>query len=364
MIPQPSPQPPDSATTRRSAPPVVSVVVSTYNRAGMLRGALASVLAQKPGSPPFEVLVVDNNSTDGTAAVIAEASARDERVRHLFEPRQGLSHARNAGIASALGRIVTFTDDDVRAEPDWIEAIVRAFDEAPDAAFVGGKVLPDWPGPPPAWLTREHWAPLALADYGERPIRVSLEHNICLVGANLSVRRDVFDKVGMFDAGLQRVRDGIGSCEDHEFQLRCLRGGTTGLYDPRIVIHADVQPNRLEREYHRRWHTGHGHFQAVMRDESLERSRLGTICGVPAHLYRQAAADLAGWAIGLVRRQPERAFAHELRWRFVQGFWRTRRRQRREMGMPSLAAELAQLARRVASPRARVSETAAIEARR
>jgi glycosyltransferase involved in cell wall biosynthesis len=340
------------------------VVVSTYNRADMLRGALASVLAQRPGSPPFEVLVVDNNSTDGTARVIEAARAGDDRVRPLFEARQGLSHARNAGIAAARGRIITFTDDDVRAKPTWIEAIVRAFDEAADVAFVGGKVLPDWPCVPPAWLTRDHWGPLALADYGDRPIRVSPDHPICLVGANLSVRREVFDRVGLFDAGLQRVRDGIGSCEDHDFQLRCLRGGVQGLYDPRIVIHADVQPNRLERDYHRRWHTGHGHFQAVMRDESLERSRLGTICGVPAHLYRQGARELAGWMVGVVRRQPERAFAHELRWRFVLGFWRMRRRQRRQGGMPSLPAELVELVRRAVSPRPRVSDAPAMEARR
>jgi glycosyltransferase involved in cell wall biosynthesis len=347
----------------RDPHPVVSVVVSTYNRADMLGGALASVLAQGASTPPFEVLVVDNNSTDGTAQIIREAAARDHRVRGLFEPRQGLSHARNAGIAAARGRIVTFTDDDVRAEADWIAAIVRAFEEWPDVAFVGGKVLPDWPTAPPPWLTRDHWAPLALADYGERQIRVSPDQAICLVGANLSVRRDVFDRVGLFEADLQRVKDGIGSCEDHEFQLRCHRAGVVGLYDPRIVIHADVQPNRLERDYHRRWHNGHGHFQAVMRDEHLEHSRLGTVWGVPAHLYRQAARELAGWALAVLRHQPERAFAHELRWRYFRGFWRTRRRQRRDAGMPSIVAELALLARRVLS-RPRASDAPAIGVRR
>jgi glycosyltransferase involved in cell wall biosynthesis len=344
--------------------PVVSVIVSTYNRADMLGDALASVLAQQPGSAPFEVVVVDNNSSDATAAIVREAAIRDSRVRALFEPCQGLSHARNAGIAAARGRILTFTDDDVRAEPDWIDAIVRAFDESPDAAFVGGKVLPDWPCVPPAWLTRAHWAPLALADYGEGRLDVSSDHAICLVGANLSVRRDVFDCVGAFAAGLQRVKDGIGSCEDHEFQLRCLRAGKRGVYDPRIVIHADVQPNRLTQEYHRRWHTGHGHFHAVMHDEGLERSRLGTVWGVPAHLYRQAAGDLVGWAAARIRRQPERAFAHELRWRFFHGFWRTRRAQRRETGMPSIRAEVATLLRRAMVPRAGTSDAPPAEARR
>jgi glycosyltransferase involved in cell wall biosynthesis len=339
-----------------SAPaPAVSVVISTYNRSVLLGGALESVLRQDTRwTPPFEVLVVDNNSTDGTRDVVDRVAARDPRVRYLFEPQQGLSHARNTGIAAARAPIVTFTDDDVRAEPGWVRAIARTFEEHPDADFAGGKVLPRWPCDPPAWLTREHWAPLALVDYGDAPLWVTSDRSICLVGANLSVRRAAFEAVGIFTPALQRVKGGTGSLEDHEFQLRLIRQGRCGIYDPRILVHAEVELHRLTRAYHRRWHYGHGHFHALLRAEYLERSRAGTLWGVPVHLYRQAVADGVAWMAASVRHGMDEAFRRETRLWFFAGFVITRRRQFREMPDASLwrevgAAVRALFARRRAS---------------
>jgi glucosyl-dolichyl phosphate glucuronosyltransferase len=319
----------DGAGPRAGADaPVVSVVICTYNRADLLPAAINDVLAQNdPQTPPFELLVVDNNSTDATRAVVERAGARDERVRYLREPQQGLSHARNAGIAAAGAPVIAFTDDDVRVGPDWLSTIMRTVLANPGVSVVGGKVLPVWPAPPPRWLTADHWGPLALVDYGEHPVRVDAGNPLCLVGANLAIVRRAFDLVGGFAADVQRVRDSVGSSEDHEFLLRLFGAGEFGIYDPRIVIHADVQPNRLERAYHRRWHTGHGHFHALMRPEYLERSDTGRLFDVPAHMYRSAARDGAGWALAKLRRDDADAFSREMRLRFFTGFFRTRRRQ-------------------------------------
>jgi glycosyltransferase involved in cell wall biosynthesis len=331
----------------------VSVVLCTYNRAALLGPALASLLAQA-GSPPFELLVVDNNSRDRTQDVIAAAAGGDPRVRPLFEARQGLSPARNTAIASARGPLVAFTDDDVRAEPDWVASMARAFTEHPGASMVGGRVLPDWPpSGPPSWLTPAHWAPLALVDYGDAMVRVSAERPLCLIGANMAFRREVFDTVGLFEPSLGRVGGGIGSLEDHDFLLRCYRAGLHGVFDPRIVIHADVQPDRLARAYHRRWHAGHGRFHAMMRSESMERSRAGSLGGVPAHLYRQALADVAGWMRAVVAGRESDAFARELKLRFFAGFARERLGQARSAGTPGLGDEIAHLARALASRLAR-----------
>jgi glucosyl-dolichyl phosphate glucuronosyltransferase len=309
-------------------PPSVSVVICTYNRADLLPAALEDVLAQNdPQTPAFELLVVDNNSTDSTRAVVERAEARDGRVRYLRETKQGLSHARNAGIAAACAPVIAFTDDDVRVGPDWLSTIMRTMREYPGVSVVGGKVLPVWPAPPPPWLTAEHWAPLALVDYGEQPVRVDAGNPLCLVGANLAIVRSAFDLVGTFAANVQRVRDTVGSSEDHEFLLRLFGAGGFGIYDPAIVIHANVQPDRLERGYHRRWHRGHGHFHAVMRPAYLERSNTGRLFDVPAHLYRTAVRDAVGWATAKLRRDDTAAFSREVRLRFFSGFFRTRRRQ-------------------------------------
>jgi hypothetical protein len=182
-------------------------------------------------------------------------------------------------------------------------------------------------------------------DYGVEPQRISADRPLCLIGANFAFRREVFERVGLFGTDFQRVRDGIGSLEDHEFLLRLFRADRHGMYDPRIRIHAEVQPNRLDRSYHRRWHTGHGRYFALLRAEDMEQSALGTVYGVPAHLYRQALADVIGWIGATARRQVARAFQHELRLRFFSGFFRGRRREFIGKG-GQVTAELARLVRR------------------
>ena len=124
----------------------VSVVICTYNRCDLLPPALESVVEQSAAGVGYEVIVVDNNSTDGTRRVVEAMIARrgHANLRYVFEGEQGLSHARNAGVRAARARVVAFTDDDVRAAPDWVASIKRAFDEHPEAAYVGGKVLPLW----------------------------------------------------------------------------------------------------------------------------------------------------------------------------------------------------------------------------
>jgi glycosyltransferase involved in cell wall biosynthesis len=307
--------------------PQLSVVMCTFNRADLLRGAVTSVLAQHADvTPPFELVVVDNNSTDGTREIVHQLASIDDRVRYTFEPQQGLSYARNAGIRNARASLVAFIDDDLLAEPDWIAALVRAFHEYPDVDIVGGRLLPVWPVAPPVWLTRDHWAPLALSDHGDEPIVVTVERPICLVGAG-ACRREVFDAVGTFATDFQRVRDGIGSLEDHDFMLRVLRTGRKALYDPRIRLSAAVQANRLDRAYHRRWHTGHGHFHALLRSEHIEQTRVGKLMGVPAHLYRQALSDGVRWLRATVAGDSSQAFLYEVRLRFFHGFFRTRVRE-------------------------------------
>ncbi len=147
------------------------------------------------------------------------------------------------------------TDDDVRVAKDWVVRIKRAFDEHPEVQYVGVRCC-RWGGCPRG----VHWAPLALVDYGDQAVYFNVAFPRCLVGANLSFRRTLFEEIGLFTPDFQRVKDHIGSTEDHEHQLRIWRAGKQGLYVPGIVVSADVQAERLTKAYHRRWHTGHGHY--------------------------------------------------------------------------------------------------------
>jgi glycosyltransferase involved in cell wall biosynthesis len=319
----------------------ISVIISTYNRCDMLPGALESVLAQQAEGVNYEVIIVDNNSSDKTREVVESFVARGEtNVRYVFEGKQGLSHARNAGVSNAQAPIIAFTDDDVRAARNWVVAIKRAFDEHPEVDFVGGKVLPQWVSAPPSWLTSTHWAPLALADYGEESIYVGAENPICLVGANVAFRREVFEQIGLFKPDLQRVKDGVGSLEDHEFLIRIWSTGRRGMYVPGIVMSAEVQDERMTKEYHRRWHTGHGHFYALMRAEDMEQGDT-RLFDVPAHLYRQALKNTTGWLKQSLRANDELAFEHETGLRFFFGFFRQRRKDLHATGSRNTAHEIA-----------------------
>jgi GT2 family glycosyltransferase len=300
----------------------ISVVISTYNRADRLPLALEA-LARQTGHVPHEIIVVDNNSTDETAALVQRAAASSGgRIRYLFEGRQGLSYGRNAGIAAARGNVIALTDDDVRVADDWLLQVEAGFRAHPDVDYIGGRVLPHWLAPPPGWLTQAHWAPLALQDYGTEPMMTGRERAICLVGANLAFRRHIFERVGLFTPSLGRIKDGIGSTEDHDMQLRLWRAGTHGLYLPTIVCVADVTPDRLQRSYHRRWHHGHGRHCAMMRLRELVPADLGpltepddlvTLFGSPGFVYVDLLRTAWLWLNAQVRRRDPLFYAHQFR---------------------------------------------------
>lgn len=301
--------------------PVVSIVLCTWNRATLLGDALAALVDQRD-APAHEVIVVDNGSSDATCEVARRSAARHAHVRCLTEPRRGLSHARNRGVAEACGGIVAFTDDDVRVPDSWVRAMAEAFDRYADAAYVGGPVEPEWTGPVPPWLTPRHWAPLGVQGHGSEPFRVDADRRVCLIGANLAFRRDALEAAGMFDVAVQRIGRGGGSTEDHELQQRVWAAGVFGMYVPDLRVRAIVGGERLRKAHHRRWHYSHGRHVARMRLPDIEASTQ-RILGVPGHLIRQAIVDAGALVADLANgRSP--AFERETRLCFAAGFVRER----------------------------------------
>jgi len=296
---------------------MLSIVLCTYNRARVLGRALTALVAA--ATDGAELIVVDNNSSDGTRDVVRRFLGGPLNIRLVDEPRQGLSFARNTGIGVAAGDHIAFTDDDVVVDPDWIRSLRHAFERFPRAAWIGGKVLPIWPAPPPPWLTDDRWAPLALLDYGDEAFAIGPDRPVCIVGANLAVRRAALDAAGLFAASVQRVGLGAGSTEDHELQLRLMNAGFTGIYDPTIVVHSPVDPERMTKAFHRRWHFGHGRSYAAMRARDFEGSRRH-VAGIPSHVVRTLAAETVAAAAAVARRSSEDGFGHELRARFAAGF--------------------------------------------
>jgi glucosyl-dolichyl phosphate glucuronosyltransferase len=163
----------------------------------------------------------------------------------------------------------------------------------------------------------------------------------------------VFEHIGLFDPGVQLTKGSVGSVEDDEIERRLWRAGRLGLYDPGVVVHADVQPERMTRDYHRRWHRGHGRYYAIMQAEDVERSSL-RLFDVPGPLYRQAAADTLGWLkSSLGAGGGGDAFCRETRLRFFLGFFQKRREDFRAAGSSNDLREVAAFVRALVSEKKR-----------
>jgi glucosyl-dolichyl phosphate glucuronosyltransferase len=296
--------------------PEISVVVSTFNRSKRLTATMENILKQE-GNVPFELIVVDNNCTDDTAQVVDHYARQSAIVRYVFEPKQGVSHGRNAGIAVAESDLIAFTDDDVLPDLRWVSQIRAVFDARPDHGSIGGKVLPLWPSDPPAWLQKHHWSPLALLDYGDA-MTIDSSNRRCLITANMAVRRRVFEEIGYFKPLFQKTKGSTCSIEDREIQERYWKVGGKCWFDPAIVVYADVQPERLLKNYHRRWHYAHGQLQALLGDENLKNGF--RLLGVPGYLYRRLILEGAASVTNLIRGRRDEAFTHEIEARFSAGF--------------------------------------------
>lgn len=326
----------------------VSVILSTYNRCEILPGALESLLAQD-GHVSYEIILVDNNSNDRTREVVESFIARGPEVdlRYVFEGKQGLSHGWNTGIAHARASVIAFTDDDVLVARDWVASIKRAFDNHPEVDFVGGKVLPHWESDPPAWLTSDHWSPLAILDHGDAPFYVNTEKPYPLL--NKSFRREVFERTGLFRPEMGRIKDGIGSTEDHELQLRIWQQGGQGLYVPEIIMFTEVPSERLTKSYHRRWHQGHGKYCAMMnlgeiidKDGRLrgKTDNVTTLFGTPGFLYRELIAESVRLLGATLRRRESKSLQYENKIRHLVGYIKKRYEQDAEMRQHSRLAEV------------------------
>jgi len=313
-----------------SPTPAVSVVITTYNRAHILPKALDALLAQAIDIP-YEVIVVDNNSTDETKDIICSRLSHSPHLRYVFEKSQGIPYARNTGIYAASAPILAFTDDDVEVKSDWVATIKRVFDENPDVEMIGGRVRPKFPpGDMPRWITRRQLGPFALGERGDERIRVNAANAApCLVGANFAFRRSVVDRVGPFDTAYIRS-------QDRELQLRLWRAGGNGLYVPEMAIAVEVPRERLTKAYFRYWHTTYGKYHARMRLlDSIDRNGRLTepqgarLFGVPAFLFRGLLRNLGNWLRSAVRIDSTAAFYWENRFRYQLAYVVERLRTRR-----------------------------------
>jgi glucosyl-dolichyl phosphate glucuronosyltransferase len=318
-----------------------TVLIATSNRARLLDETLTSLRRLRlTRDRSWEAIVVDNNSTDDTRAVV-ERQARDFPVplRYLFEPRQGRSSALNAGIESANGKVLAFTDDDVRVNEGWLNAACETLQrEDASIAYAGGPVRPVWETPPPVWLDLERgdlWGTIAIQDHGAESF-VYEERRKVPLGANMAVRKSLFDRIGGFRPDLGRTggRLLLGQ-EVPELLMRARGAGVRGMYVPAMEVHHHVPARRLTRAYFRAWWFGKGVSRAwlervqLVTELGLDLTRTPHILRVPRYLYGSAVRDVAGWMRESLHGRPAAAFRHQMMLAYFAGYFWARQRERR-----------------------------------
>ena len=229
----------------------ISAIVCTYSNASLLRRTLDSLIKQTLPPQEYEIVVVDNNSTDNTREVVREFEKRaSHQIHYVLETIQGLSAARNTGIQHSSGPIISFIDDDAEAAPDWLRALVEAFRRNPDAWGVGGNIFAIWDAKRPAWLTNDFLSDLSIIDRG--PDKLKLTRMQIVAGVNCSFRREVFAEIGYFSTDLGRVGKSLLAGEEAELCLRIHLQGKSMYNIPDVVVFHHVTPERMTRSYFRR----------------------------------------------------------------------------------------------------------------
>jgi glucosyl-dolichyl phosphate glucuronosyltransferase len=324
----------------------VAVLIATYNRASLL-GETLDILAASdaPAGLSWEVVVVDNNSTDGTRGVVLARQPRyPVPLRYVLERRQGRSSALNAAMAVTKAPHFLFTDDDVRVAPRWLAAGAEALAEGWD--YVGGPVRPIWEAAPPAWLdlTRaDLWGTIAILDYGsdrfvfEERMRVPL-------GANMGARRELVERIGGFRVELGRTsgKRVLGQ-EVPELLARARAAGMCGLYVPEMSVDHHIPAARLTKQYYRRWWIGKGHSKAILEalqpitEMGLDLRRVPHIGSLPRFMVGDALRDAAAWLRAVVRGDVTEAIRREMRLAYVTGYLGARSPWRRPAYVPVAA---------------------------
>jgi glycosyltransferase involved in cell wall biosynthesis len=219
-----------------------SAVICTLNRRAPLLHAVRSLMRQTFPRDEYEVIVVDNGSTDGSREAIERAMEAAANLRYVCEPRTGLSLARNRGIREARGRVVAFLDDDAEAAPHWLASLWAVYAADADVGGVGGPVFLRWPHGRPAWLPAGFDHRFSAKDEGTA--RKVLTFPSFLFGTNMSVRRDLLIRLGGFSPRLGRVGGGLVGHEERELFARLDRHGVKIVYEPAAVVLHHISPDR------------------------------------------------------------------------------------------------------------------------
>lgn len=232
----------------------LSVIIPTRNRSALLEKAIESLTVQTYSQDDFEVIVIDNGSTDGTKSIVESYKQKLPNLSYAYEASPGLHIGRHKGLELSKGDILVYADDDIEAFPTWLEGIAESFED-PSVALVGGNNFPNYETPPPAWVELL-WneTPLGRAngmysilDFGNVIQEISPMY---VWGCNFSIRKEVLLRVGGFhpdgmpEEFLRYRGDGESAVSSG-----ILNAGYKTIFNPKALVYHFVPAKRMTSDY-------------------------------------------------------------------------------------------------------------------
>jgi glycosyltransferase involved in cell wall biosynthesis len=271
---------------------IVSVIICSYNRASYIDGALDSLYHQTASKIKFEVIVVDNNSTDGTEMVFKNWRIKntDGHFYYTTEIQQGASYARNKGGALAKGEWLCFMDDDAIATDDYIKNIILHTETKPHVLGFGGKIIPKYIPNEPKWMS--YYVSSLVGNFDYSPTACEFKNGKYPLESNMIVKKSIFELIGGFNVAIPGV---VGTLriggEGKELFYKIIALGEKIYYDPTLCVYHVVEVKKLTSEYMYRVASGIGRGEKA-RTKAI--SKWAYINKILEYLIKLAASVILG----------------------------------------------------------------------
>jgi glycosyltransferase involved in cell wall biosynthesis len=270
----------------------LSIIICSYNRASYISDALTSLYRQTAELNEFEVIIVDNNSTDNTKEVYTfwRQSNTNGQFSFISETKQGASFARNTGAAIAKGEWVCFMDDDAVATTDYVKNIIKHIQDQPFIVGFGGRIIPKYIPAEPKWMS--YYVSSLVGNFDYAPTACAFENGKYPLESNMIVKKSVYDQIGGFNENLPGV---VGTLriggEGKELFYKIIALGHTIYYDPSICVHHVVEVKKLTSEYMYRVASGIGRGE---KTRTLNISNGAYLMKILEYLLKFGAAIVLG----------------------------------------------------------------------
>ena len=243
---------------------MLSLIVCTYNRDKYLYGALQCIAENGFPKDTYEIVLVNNMSTDNTEAECKrfEKDYPEVNFRYFVETNQGLSFARNRGIKESQGETLVFLDDDSYIQEGYLDRLQQQLVAHPEADAFGGKIDPVFEsGEAPKWLSKWNYSWVSAIDLGDKAC--PFKGKAFPIGANMGIRRSMLSKVGLFNTQLGRSKKNLMGGEEKDLFERIRQQGGLIYYFPDVVVHHVIPPTRTTKEYIMRMGEGVGKSERI-----------------------------------------------------------------------------------------------------